>query len=153
MFDKEENLIESFLEDLIKSSSNSNLEQGIIHADLFPDNVFFKNENISGLIDFYFSSNDVLILDLAICINAWCFQDSHKQPDPEKLEAILTGYQSIKPLTEEEQTALPTYCLLGSLRFFLTRSHDLHNQNPEDHITLKDPTEYYQKIKFWHANQ
>lgn len=123
------------------------LPAGIIHADLFPDNVFFRNGNISGLIDYYFSCTDTLSYDLAICLNAWCF-DAEQKFLPLFSQALLAGYQNVRRLSLDEQTAFPILCRGAALRFALTRLYDwLHV--PEGTLgARKDPMEYIHKLHF-----
>ena len=123
------------------------LPDGVIHADLFPDNVFFLGERLSGLIDFYFACNDFLAYDVATCLNAWCFERDHAF-NLTKGTALLAGYQSVRPLTEEEVAALPLLARGSALRFMLTRLFDwLHG--PEGALVMKrDPMEYVRKLRF-----
>ncbi|MCF6200477.1 MAG: homoserine kinase [Hyphomicrobiaceae bacterium] len=123
------------------------LPTGIIHADLFPDNVFFLNERLSGLIDFYFACNDLLAYDLAICLNAWCF-DKDGSYNSTRGRALLKGYQKIRPLQPNELTALPLLARGAALRFLLTRIYDWLN-TPEDALVSRhDPREYIRKLRF-----
>ena len=94
--------------------------RGVIHADLFPDNVFFIGDKLSGLIDFYFACNDCLRYDIAICLNAWCFEDDYSF-NVTKAQALLHGYSEVRPLTEAECAALPMLARGAALRFLLTR--------------------------------
>ncbi len=123
------------------------LPQGIIHADLFPDNVFFIGPKLSGLIDFYFACNDSLAYDLAICLNAWCFE-----PDgafnATKGRALLQGYQSLRPLDEEERLALPILARGAAMRFLLTRLYDWLNVPDGALVRPKNPLEYLDKLRF-----
>ena len=125
----------------------SNLPKGVIHADLFPDNVFFLRKNLSGLIDFYFACNDLLSYDIAICINAWCFE-----PDDmfnvTKTRALLKGYQSVRKLTKDEYDVLPLLCRGAALRFLLTRLYDWLTVPDGALVTPKDPSEYIKKLRF-----
>lgn len=126
------------------------LPDGVIHADLFQDNVFFLSESLSGLIDFYFACNDLLAYDVAICLNAWCFQ-----PDGAfnfaKGAAFLAGYQSVRILTNEEKSALPVLCRGSALRFFLTRLYDWITTPEGALVVKKDPLEYLRKLRFHRA--
>ena len=123
------------------------LPQGIIHADLFPDNVFFIGQRLSGLIDFYFACNDALAYDLAICLNAWCFE-----PDgafnATKGRAMLQGYESLRQLDDEERLALPILARGAAMRFLLTRLYDWLNVPPGALVKPKDPLEYLDKLRF-----
>ncbi len=123
------------------------LPAGVIHADLFPDNVFFAGNTVSGLIDFYFSCNDGLAYDLGICLNAWCF-DAAGQLDRDRSRALLQGYASVRPLTPAEAAALPLLCRGSALRFLLTRLYDWLNHPTGALVTPKDPTEYLRLNRF-----
>ncbi|MFM2422384.1 MAG: hypothetical protein RL291_914 [Pseudomonadota bacterium] len=123
------------------------LPDGVIHADLFPDNVFFRGERLSGLIDFYFACNDLLAYDLAVCLNAWCFDAEHRY-DPAKGRGLLAAYHAERPLTGAEIAALPMLARGSALRFLLTRAHDWIYTPPDALVTRKDPLEYLAKLKF-----
>jgi len=122
------------------------LPKGFIHGDLFPDNVFFINDKITGVIDFYFSCTDILIYDLAIAINAWCFDKEDNFQD-KKYEAIIKGYNSIRKLSKDEEFFLPLLCQAASLRFLLTRLFDWVNTPIEANVVPKNPQEYITKHK------
>ena len=100
-----------------------NLPQGVIHADLFPDNVLFLGDELSGLIDFYFACNDMLAYDVAICLNAWCFETDHSF-NVTKARAFLNAYGRERKLSDAEQEALPLLARGAALRFLLTRLVD-----------------------------
>jgi homoserine kinase type II len=125
------------------------LEAGIIHADLFPDNVFFRGDRLSGIIDFYFACNDFFAYELAICINAWCFE-----PDGSfnitKARRLLAAYRAERPVSAGEIEALPLLCRGGALRFLLTRLYDLLNHPEGALVRPKDPLEYLYKLRFHH---
>lgn len=123
------------------------LPTGICHADLFPDNVLFRDNQVSGLIDFYFACTDSLAYDLAICINAWCFEPDFDW-NPEKGRALIAAYDAIRPLTENERRALPVLARGGALRFLLTRLYDWLNRAPGALVRPKDPLEYLAKLRF-----
>ncbi len=125
----------------------TDLPWGVIHADLFPDNVFFIGERLSGLIDFYFACNDALAYDMAICINAWCFERDNSL-NITKARALLAAYESVRPLTDAERKALPTLARGCCLRFLLTRLFDWVNHPPDAMVTPKDPLEYWQRLRF-----
>ena len=133
--------------DFFEANWPTDLPKGIIHADLFPDNVFFLRNQLSGLIDFYFACNDLLAYDLAICINAWCFE-----PDDmfnvTKTRALLKGYQSIRPLTKAEHKAIPLLARGAALRFLLTRLYDWLTVPEGALVVPKDPIEYLKKLRF-----
>jgi homoserine kinase type II len=123
------------------------LPSGVIHADLFPDNVFFLGDKLSGLIDFYFACNDFLAYDLAICLNSWAFEDK-AQFNATKGRAMIEGYQRVRPLTSEEVEALPLLARGSALRFMLTRLVDWLNVPPGALVKPKDPREYLAKLRF-----
>jgi len=123
------------------------LPQGVIHADLFPDNVFFLGEKVSGLIDFTFACNDMLAYDVAICLNAWCFE-SDCSFNVTKARAFLGAYGRERELTSAEQDALPLLARGAALRFLLTRLVDFLNVPPGALVRPKDPLEYFRKLRF-----
>ncbi|ATN33449.1 homoserine kinase [Rhizobium sp. ACO-34A] len=123
------------------------LPDGVIHADLFPDNVFFLEDGLSGLIDFYFACNDFLAYDLSICINAWCFEKDGAY-NVTKGMAMIEGYQSVRPLSDAEAEALPILSRGSALRFFLTRLYDWLTTPARALVVKKDPLEYLQKLRF-----
>jgi homoserine kinase type II len=125
----------------------SDLPPGIIHADLFPDNVFFIGDKLSGLIDFYFACNDALAYDVAVTLNAWCFETDHSF-NMTKGHALLKGYQSVRPLEPAERQALPLLARGAALRFLLTRSYDWLNTASDALVSRKDPQEYLRRLKF-----
>lgn len=123
------------------------LPRGHIHADLFPDNVFFLEGRISGLIDFYFAASDLLAYDVAVCLNAWCFEPDF-QFNVTKARALLRAYGGIRPLSAEERAALPVLCQGAAIRFLLTRLYDWVNTPDGALVTRKDPLEYYRRLRF-----
>jgi homoserine kinase type II len=123
------------------------LPQGVIHADLFPDNVFFLGEKVSGLIDFTFACNDMLAYDVAICLNAWCFE-SDCSFNVTKARAFLGAYSRERPLSGAEQDALPLLARGAALRFLLTRLVDFLNVPAGALVRPKDPLEYARKLRF-----
>jgi homoserine kinase type II len=123
------------------------LPWGVIHADLFQDNVFFLGDELSGLIDFYFACNDFLAYDVSICLNAWCFEKDGSY-NPAKGTALLEGYQSVRPLSAEELEALPLLARGSALRFFLTRLYDWLTTPEGALVVKKDPLEYLNKLRF-----
>ena len=125
----------------------SDLPRGVIHADLFPDNVFFIGQNLSGIIDFYFACTDMLAYDLAICLNAWCFERDFSY-NLTKGTALLRGYNSVRPLNSAEREALPALCRGAALRFMLTRLYDWINVPADSFVTKKDPMEYLRRMRF-----
>jgi homoserine kinase type II len=127
------------------------LPQGIIHADLFPDNVFFIGDRLSGLIDFYFACTDAFAYDVAICLNAWCFEPDHSY-NITKGRALLNGYMRVRLLAAAEIAALPLLCRGAALRFLLTRLIDWLDVPPGALVKPKDPLEYYRKLRFHQAS-
>ena len=123
------------------------LPQGVIHADLFPDNVFFSDGALSGLIDFYFACNVALAYDIAICLNAWCFTSDHGF-DVERGRALLSGYDSVRMLTTAERQAMPILARGAALRFLLTRAHDWLHREPGALVTPHDPLDYVARLAF-----
>lgn len=127
-----------------------NLPEGVIHADLFPDNVFFIGQRLSGLIDFYFACNDFFAYDLAICLNAWCFEPDGAY-NATKGRALLRGYQQVRPLAAQELDNLPILARGAAMRFLLTRLHDWLNVPEGALVRPKNPLEYLGKLRF-HQN-
>ena len=123
------------------------LPAGVIHADLFPDNVFFLGGKLSGLIDFYFACNDLLAYDVAICLNAWCFEIDGSF-NVTKGRALLSGYNAVRKLEQKEVAALPMLARGAALRFLLTRTVDWLNVPPGALVRPKDPNEYLKKLNF-----
>ncbi|ABC89773.1 homoserine kinase protein [Rhizobium etli CFN 42] len=133
--------------DFLAAAWPKSLPSGVIHADLFPDNVFFLGDELSGLIDFYFACNDLLAYDVSICLNAWCFEKDGAY-NITKGMAMLEGYQSVRPLSGEEIAALPLLARGSALRFFLTRLYDWLMTPEGAMVTKKDPLEYLHKLRF-----
>jgi homoserine kinase type II len=123
------------------------LPMGVIHADLFPDNVFFRGEQVSGLIDFYFACTDAFAYDLAICLNAWCFE-SDGSFNVTKARLMLASYRAQRPLEVAEFAALPLLARGSALRFLLTRLYDWLHHPAGAFVRPKDPLEYLQKLRF-----
>jgi homoserine kinase type II len=132
---------------VLKTSWPKGLPEGVIHADLFNDNVFFVGDELSGLIDFYFACNDALAYDVATCLNAWCFEVDGSF-NVTKGRALLRGYESFRPLTAVERQALPTLARGSALRFLLTRAYDWINTPATALVQRKDPIEYLRKLRF-----
>jgi homoserine kinase type II len=133
--------------DILEAGWPSCLPVGVIHADLFPDNVFFLREELSGLIDFYFACNDMLAYDLAIALNAWCFE-TDLSLNITKARALLSAYGEVRPLSAAEIDALPILARGAALRFLLTRLHDWLTVPKGALVVPKDPIEYYKKLRF-----
>ena len=123
------------------------LPVGHIHADLFPDNVFFLDGRLSGLIDFYFAATDILAYDVAVCLNAWCFEPDFAF-NVTKARAMLAAYAATRPLSAAERAALPVLCQGAAIRFLLTRLYDWLNTPPGALVTRKDPMEYLRRLRF-----
>lgn len=127
--------------------ASADLPFGVIHADLFPDNVFFLDGKCSGLIDFYFACTDFLAYDVAICLNAWCFE-ADGAFNITKARRMLTSYEAVRPLSAREKQALPLFARGSALRFMLTRLYDWANTPPGAMVKPKDPREYLHKLNF-----
>ena len=125
----------------------ANLPQGVIHADLFPDNVFFLGDTLSGLIDFYFACTDALAYDIAVCLNAWCFETDQSY-NVTKGRNLLQTYVKCRALSAAEREALPLLARGAALRFLLTRLVDWLAVPPGALVRPKDPLEYYRKLRF-----
>ncbi len=123
------------------------LPGGVIHADLFPDNVFFLGGVCSGIIDFYFACNDAFAYEVAICLNAWCFE-ADASFNLTKGMALLAGYERVRRLEPRERDALPILARGSALRFLLTRLVDWLNVPPGALVKPKDPIEYLRKLRF-----
>ena len=124
-----------------------NLPTGVIHADLFPDNVFFRDRALSGLIDFYFACTDFLAYDIAICLNAWCFEGDLSF-NVTKARLLVQSYRAARPLGPLELAALPLLARGSALRFLLTRLFDWLNQPAGALVRPKDPLEFLRKLRF-----
>jgi homoserine kinase type II len=133
--------------DFLEANWPKSLPQGVIHADLFTDNVFFLRDELSGIIDFYFACNDLLAYDLVTCINAWCFEPDWAFNTTKAL-ALVKGYESVRPLSEDEFRAIPVLSRGSALRFMLTRLYDWLNVPPGALVVPKNPAEYITKLKF-----
>ncbi len=123
------------------------LANGVIHADLFPDNVFFLGDRLSGLIDFYFACTDALAYDVAICLNAWCFETDLSY-NVTKGRSLLHAYARVRPLSSSELESLPLLARGAAVRFLLTRLVDWFDVPPGALVRPKDPLEYYRKLRF-----
>jgi homoserine kinase type II len=133
--------------DHLEKSWPKNLPVGVIHADAFPDNVLFLGEKLSGLIDFYFACNDIFAYDVAISLNAWCFETDHSF-NVTKARAFLGAYGRERKLSDAEQDALPLLARGAALRILLTRLVDWFNVPPGAMVKPKDPLEYVRKLRF-----
>ena len=140
-----------FIEDeflFLSREISKDLPSGIIHADLFPDNIFFEENNLTGIIDFYFSCNDFYAYEIAICLNAWCFEDSNNEFNPTKAKYLLGSYNQERKFSNEEVEALPLLARASALRYLLTRLLDFYTHEDSDLILKKDPNEYISKLRF-----
>ena len=136
--------------DIIEKNWPKNIPSGIIHADLFPDNIFFKNNRISGIIDYYFSCYDFYAFEIAICLNALCFEGKNENLsfNVTKSKKFIDGYSSIRKLTEEEKKSLKVLCQGAAIRFLLTRVFDYLNLTEGAVVKIKDPVEYLKRLEF-----
>ena len=134
----------------IKSQWPKKLPNGIIHGDLFIDNIFFNKNKFSGFIDFYFSSNDYLMYEIAICINSLCFDKKRNsfKMNHKKVKSLIDGYETVRSFTKKEKDALNILCRGAALRYLLTRIYDYLNTPKDALIKIKDPNEYFQKLIF-----
>ena len=136
--------------DIIEKNWPKNIPSGIIHADLFPDNIFFKNDKLSGIIDYYFSCHDFYAFEIAICLNALCFEGIRENLsfNVTKSKKFIEGYSSIRALTEEEKKSLKVLCQGAAIRFLLTRVFDYLNLIEGAIVKIKDPVEYLKRLEF-----
>lgn len=135
---------------VLEANWPQDLPSGVIHADLFPDNAFFLDDQLSGIIDFYFACTDFLAYDVAICLNAWCFEADGAY-NVTKGRALLAGYEAVRPLSDDEKAALPRLARGAALRFLLTRLVDWLNVPEGALVRPKDPLEYLKKLRFHQA--
>jgi homoserine kinase type II len=133
--------------DVLEKSWPRDLPQGVIHADLFPDNVFFLGDKLSGLIDFYFACTDTLAYDVAVCLNAWCFEVDHSY-NVTKGRALLKAYAKLRALSAAERAGLPVLARGAAMRFLLTRLVDWLAVPDGALVKPKDPLEYFRKLRF-----
>lgn len=133
--------------DFLETAWPGDLPTGVIHADLFPDNVFFRDRDLSGLIDFYFACTDFLAYDIAICLNAWCFE-ADLSFNVTKARLLVGQYRKVRPLDAAELAALPVLARGSALRFLLTRLYDWINQTSGALVRPKDPIEFLKKLRF-----
>lgn len=159
LFSKFEHLLENYQKnlraeilenlDFLEKSWSFDLPSAAVHADLFPDNVFFdKNQKCSGVIDFYFAANDALIFDLASTINAWCFDEKNNFID-EKFAELIRGYESLRKFSDAEKNFLKIALVGAAMRFLLTRLHGMFFTPKDSLIKIKNPQEYLAKLRFF----
>jgi len=143
------NIIEKNLQ-IIEKNWPKNIPSGIIHADLFPDNIFFKNDKLSGIIDYYFSCYDFYAFEIAICLNALCFEGKNENLsfNVTKAKKFIDGYSKIRKLTEDEKKSLKILCQGAAMRFLLTRVFDFLNLTEGALVKIKDPIEYLKRLEF-----
>ena len=143
--------LKKFLKNNLKDINKNwpkKLPKGIIHGDLFIDNIFFKKKKLSGIIDFYFAANDYFMYEIAICINALCFDQKKGKfkMNSNKIKNLFKGYESVKKISLKEKKSINTLCRGAALRYLLTRLYDYSNTPKTALIKIKDPNEYYQKL-------
>ncbi|MFP4002581.1 MAG: homoserine kinase [Alphaproteobacteria bacterium] len=132
--------------DFLERAWPGNLPRGVIHGDLFPDNVLYEGARVSGVIDFYFAAEDMLAFDLAICLNAWCFAGGEFLPAHAR--ALVAGYEDVRPLGPAERAALPVLARGAAMRFLLTRLYDWLHPEPDALVTPKDPLGFLERLRF-----
>ena len=140
----EENLVE------IEKNWPTNLPAGIIHADLFPDNIFFNKNKFNGIIDFYFSCNDFYAFEIAVCLNALCFEGTKENLsfNVTKAKKFIDGYSKIRKISDDEKNSLKILSQGAALRFLLTRVFDYINLKKGAIVKIKDPIEYLKRLEF-----
>ena len=147
---KNSNLEKFLMQNLsnIKKNWPAKLPYGIIHGDLFVDNIFFNKDKLSGVIDFYFAANDFFMYEIAICINALCFDKKNNKfkINKQKVKNLIKGYESVRKITIKEKKSLNILCRGAAIRYLLTRLYDYSNTPKTALIQIKDPNEYYQKL-------
>ncbi len=125
------------------------LPRSVIHADLFPDNVLMLGETVTGLIDFYFACHDVTAYDFAVTHAAWCFSSDGRSFDAALSQALLAGYEGVRPLSDAERAALPVLARGASIRFLMTRAYDWMNTPADAMVTRKDPLAFARRLEFY----
>ncbi len=142
-------IIEKNLEEIEKNWPK-NIPAGIIHADLFPDNIFFIDKKLSGIIDYYFSCYDFYAFEIAICLNALCFEGKNENLsfNVTKAKKFIDGYSSIRTLDKNEKDSLKILCKGAAMRFLLTRVFDFLNLTEGAIVKIKDPIEYLKRLEF-----
>ncbi|HLD76844.1 MAG TPA: phosphotransferase, partial [Rickettsiales bacterium] len=158
-FLKFENLVDGYQKGLqeeilqainfVEQNWKNGLPSASAHLDLFPDNVFFDEKNkISGIIDFYFAANDLLIYDFAIVVNAWCFDEKNNFAE-EKFLVLKNSYEKIRKFSSQENNFLKIALIAAALRFLLTRLHDMFFTPKNSHVIVKNPQEYLVKLRYF----
>jgi homoserine kinase type II len=125
------------------------LARGVIHADLFPDNVLMRGDQVTGLIDFYFACSDFLAYDVAVTHAAWCFSPDGKRFDTDLSKALLAGYEAVRPLQPDERRSLPVLARGAAMRFLATRLYDWLHTAPDALVTRKDPMAFARRLAFY----
>lgn len=137
----------------LEKSWPKDLPRGAVHADIFPDNVFIKDGNVHAVIDFYFACTDFFMFDLAIVINAWCFDYQSYEFQKDRFDALMAGYQETRLLSEQEKQALPILLRGAAMRILVTRTYDWVFHDPDDMVEPHDPREYLSKLRFHQDNE
>ena len=135
--------------DVLERKWPTGLPRSVIHADLFPDNVLMRGDEVAGLIDFYFACNDISAYDVAVTHAAWCFDATGRRFDPAISRALLRGYESVRPLSEAERAALPLLARGAAMRFTMTRAYDWMNTPEGALVTRKDPMAFARRLEFY----
>ena len=151
--DKVDDALSVLIEDELKMAEETlaaDLPKAVVHADFFPDNVFMRDGHVEGVIDFYFSSTDYLVYDLAMTVNAWCFEKGEFLSD--RFDALINGYQSCRPLSEAEKKSFKGMARAAALRILMTREHDWIFHDPAALVKPKDPLEYKRILEFHRDN-
>ena len=143
------NIIEKNLAE-VEEKWPKDIPSGIIHADLFSDNIFFKSNKLSGIIDYYFACNDYYAFEIAICLNALCFEGNNANLsfNVTKAKRFIDGYSSVRKLLDEEKNSLKVLCQGAAIRFLLTRVFDFLNLSEGALVKIKDPLEYLKRLEF-----
>jgi homoserine kinase type II len=134
---------------LLAAGWPADLPRSVIHADLFPDNVLMRHDQVTGLIDFYFACTDITAYDMAVTHAAWCFDNAGHRFNPDISAALLAGYESLRPLSEAERIALPLLARAAALRFTLSRAWDWLNTPADALVTRKDPLAFARRLEFY----
>jgi homoserine kinase type II len=137
---------------LLAQNWPTDLPRGIVHADLFPDNVLMLGDKVTGLIDFYFACTDILAYDVAVTHAAWCFSNDGTRFDADISQALLAGYEAVRPLNEAERVALPLLARGAAMRFLSTRAYDWINTPADALVVKKDPMAFANRLRFYAAH-
>lgn len=134
-----------------QSLDMTTLPQGVIHADLFRDNVLFDDQQVSGVIDFYYACNEALLYDLAVTVNDWCMDDQRGRPNATRWRALMDAYRAHRDLEPAELEAWPLVLRAAALRFWLSRLEDWHRPRDGDMVHVKDPAEYRRILEYYRS--